>query len=150
MRKFTILFLLLCLPFIHVAQTLNGKVYDASGTVKNVKVFNKTQNRVTVTNNNGNFSLEAKVADTISIESVFYHPKIIALQAYHFDGTAVFEIKEILTELDEVEVKAAPEELVFVEETYNAQLKNMIQEDIKNHPEKYKPAASTYGPGYYQ
>lgn len=146
MRKITILFLLLCLPFIHVAQTLNGKVYDASGTVKNVKVFNKTQNRVTVTNNNGNFSLEAKVADTISIESVFYHPKIIALQAYHFDGTAVFEIKEILTELDEVEVKAAPEELVFVEETYNAQLKNMIQEDIKNHPEKYKPAASTYGP----
>ncbi|EPR74379.1 hypothetical protein ADIWIN_0480 [Winogradskyella psychrotolerans RS-3] len=149
MRKITILFFLLGLPLLHFSQTLNGKVYDASGTVKNVKVFNKTQNRVTVTNNNGNFSLEAKVTDTISIESVFYHPKTIALQAYHFDGTAVFELKEILTELDEVEVKAAPEQPVFVEETYNTELKNIIQEDIKNHPEKYKPAASAYGPDLF-
>ncbi|WP_179335517.1 hypothetical protein [Winogradskyella costae] len=149
MRKITILFFLLGLPLLHFSQTLNGKVYDASGTVKNVKVFNKTQNRITITNNNGQFSLEAKVTDTISIESVFYHPKTVALQAYHFDGTAVFEIKEILTELDEVEIKAEPEQPVFVEETYNTELKNLIQEDIKNHPEKYKPEVESYGPDLF-
>ncbi|SDH51104.1 hypothetical protein [Winogradskyella thalassocola] len=149
MRKITILIFLLCLPFVHFAQTLNGKVYDATGTVKNIKIFNETQNRVTLTNEDGNFSINAKVNDTISFQSLFYHPKAIALKAFHFDGTAVFELKEILTELDEVEVKAESEQPVFVEETYNIELKKIIQEDIKNHPEKYKPAGATYGPDIF-
>ena len=145
MRKITILILLLCLPCIQYAQTLNGKVYDAKGTVKNIKVFNKTQNRVTLSNNEGDFSIDAKVNDSISFESLFYHKKTIVLEAIHFESTAVFELKEILNELDEVEVMAEPEQPVFTEEAYNEDLKFMIKEDIKNNPEKYKPAGANYG-----
>ena len=145
MRHFIILTLLLCVPFIQNAQTLNGKVYDAKGVVKNIKVFNNTQNRVTLTNTDGNFSISAKVNDSISFESLFYHKKTVVLQSIHFEGTAVFELKEILTELDEVEVKAEPEQPVFEVVTYNIDLQNILKEDIKNNPHLYKPAGATSG-----
>ena len=145
MRHFIILTLLLCVPFIQNAQTLNGKVYDAKGVVKNIKVFNNTQNRVTLTNTDGNFSISAKVNDSISFESLFYHKKTVVLQNIHFESTAVFELKEILTELDEVEVKAEPEQPVFEVVTYNIDLQNILKEDIKNNPHLYKPAGATSG-----
>ncbi len=145
MRQFTILFFLLCLPFIQNAQTLNGKVYDANGTAKNIKVYNETQKQLTVTNEEGDFSMSAKVNDTLLFDSIFYHPKAIVLKDFHFEGTAVFELKEILTELDEVEVRAEPEQPIFEVESYNVDLQNMIQEDIKNHPEKYAPPGATAG-----
>ncbi|RED45461.1 carboxypeptidase-like protein [Winogradskyella eximia] len=145
MRLFTVLIILLCLPIVPYAQTLNGKVYDAKAPIKNINVFNKTQNRVTVTNEDGNFSIEAKVNDSISFQSIFYHNKTIVLKDFHLNGVAVFELKEILTELDEVEVKAEPEQPVFKEETYNVELQNILKEDIKNNPHLYKPAGATYG-----
>ena len=145
MRHFIILTLLLCVPFVQNAQTLNGKVYDAKGVVKNIKVFNNTQNRVTLTNTDGNFSISAKVNDSISFESLFYHKKTVVLQNIHFEGTAVFELIEILTELDEVEVKAEPEQPVFEVVTYNIDLQNILKEDIKNNPHLYKPAGATSG-----
>ncbi|MBF8151025.1 hypothetical protein ITJ86_14030 [Winogradskyella sp. F6397] len=145
MRKITVLTLLLSFPCIYFAQTLNGKVYDAKGSVKNIKVFNETQKSITLTNTDGDFSINAKVNDTISFQSLFYHPKAVALKDFHFEGTAVFELEEILTELNEVEVKAEPEQPVFNEETYNIELKNIIQEDIKNNPQKYAPIGNNQG-----
>lgn len=144
MRHFTILIFLLSLPSIHYSQTLNGKVYDETGTVKNIKVYNETQRQLTVTNKEGDFNIAAKVNDTLLFESLFYHLKAVILKESHFDGIAVFELKKIVNELDEVEVMAEPEQPVFKEETYNAELQNLIQEDIKNNPHLYKPAG-TYG-----
>lgn len=140
MRKITVLIFLLCLPCIQYAQTLKGKVYDAKGTVKNIKVLNKSENRLTLTNSEGDFNIIAKVNDTISFESLFYHKETVVLEAIHFEDVFVFELKEILNELDEVEVKAEPEQPVFTEESYNKDLKFMIKEDIKNNPHLYKPS----------
>lgn len=145
MSKFTVLIVLLLWPCLHYAQTLQGKVYDEKGTVKNIKVFNKTQNSVTFTNEEGNFSMEAKVKDSIAFESLFYHKQTVVLKTFHFEGRAVFELKEIRTELDEVEVKSNPEQPVFEEKTYNADLQNIIKEDIKRNPGLYKPVGATYG-----
>ena len=75
------------------AQTLKGKVYDSISTVKNIKVFNETQNRITATNSDGDFSIIAKVNDTILFESLFYHPKVVILKPIHFEGIAVFELE---------------------------------------------------------
>ena len=91
MRQLLIFITLLCLPIGLNAQTLKGKVYDATSTVKSIKVFNETQNRVTATNEAGSFSINAKVNDTILFESLFYHPKAIVLNQTHFEGIAVFE-----------------------------------------------------------
>lgn len=145
MQKTTILLFLLCLPFINNAQTLNGKIYDAKGVVKNIKVYNKTQNRLTLTNADGDFSIQAKVNDSISFESLFYHKKTIILEAIHLEGVAVFELNEMLNELDEVEIIAEPEQPIFTEETYNNDLQNILKEDIKNNPHLYQPANTTGG-----
>ncbi|MFD1014934.1 hypothetical protein [Winogradskyella rapida] len=145
MRNITVSLLFCLLPFIHFSQTLNGKVYDTKSVLKNIKVINKTQNRMTITNADGDFKIEAKVQDSIIFQSLFYHQKTVVLKPSHFGSMAVFELKEILNELDEVEVKAEPEQPVFSEETYNIELKNIIQEDIKNHPEKYAPLGNNQG-----
>ncbi len=91
MRLILIFISLLCLPFVHNAQTLKGKVYDAEATVKGIKVTNETQKRVTATDNEGNFTIEAKVSDTLLFESLFHHPKAVILTQTHFEDTTVFE-----------------------------------------------------------
>ena len=144
--RFYYLSILLVLTLIGLnAQTLNGKVYDGTSTVKGAKVLNKTQNRATATNENGDFIIIAKVSDTLFFESLFHEPKSVVLKAYHFDEISVFELIKIINELDEVEVVAEPEQPVFKVETYNAELQNLIQEDIKNHPEKYAPLGNNQG-----
>jgi len=145
MRHLSILILLLCLPLALKAQVLRGKVYNSKNTIENIKVFNDTQNRLTATDKNGDFTINAKVNDTILFESLFYHPKVVILKDIHFEDIAVFELKEILTELDEVEIKAEPEQPVFKEETYNTDLQNIIKEDIKNNPHLYAPSGANYG-----
>ena len=145
MRFSLLLIIFLSFSFIGTSQTLKGKVYNSISVVKDIKVLNKTQNRLTVTDKNGDFSIEAKVNDTISFESVFYHPKLVILQTSHFDDINVFEIKKITNQLDEVEIEAEPEQPVFEAETYNTELRNLIKEDIKRNPGLYRPANATYG-----
>jgi hypothetical protein len=127
------------------AQTLSGKVYDTKSVVKDMKVLNKSQNRLTVTNQDGDFSIEAKVNDTISFQSIFYHPLEVILKQSHFDDINVFEVEEIVSELDEVEIQSEPEQPVFEEETYNQDLHNLIKEDIKRNPGLYQSPNAQYG-----
>ena len=128
-----------------IAQTLKGKVYDSKSVVKDIKVHNITQNRLTITDKEGNFSIEAKVNDTIAFKSLFYHPKQVVLTQTHFSELNVFEIKKITNELDEVEINAEPEQPEFKVETYNEELHNLIKEDIKNNPGLYRPQTAQYG-----
>jgi hypothetical protein len=145
MRYFLFILILSCSHSIILGQTLTGKVYDSKSIVKDIKVLNKTQNRLTITDVDGNFSIEAKVNDTIAFKSVFYHPKEVVLKQIHFEDLNVFEIKKIINELDEVEVKAEPKQTEFEEETYNKELQNLIAEDIKRNPQLYRPEQATYG-----
>ena len=133
------------MPILINSQTLRGKVYDSTSTVKNIKVYNETQKRVTATNEKGDFTIVAKVNDTILFESVFYHPKAIVLKPYHFEDVAIFELKKIINALDEVEIMAEPEQPVFEVKRYNLELQNLIREDIKNNPQKYAPINTNQG-----
>ncbi|MEO1033480.1 MAG: carboxypeptidase-like regulatory domain-containing protein [Bacteroidota bacterium] len=145
MQRFVFIIFVLGTNSLVLGQTLEGKVYDSKAVVKNIKVLNKTQKRLTVTDKDGNFSIPAKINDTISFQSVFYHPKDIIVTQTHFDDLNVFEVKKIVSELDEVTIKADPEQPVFEEETYNEELQNLIQEDIKRNPQLYQPPGATYG-----
>jgi hypothetical protein len=145
MRQVILIILILNFTFGLTAQTLIGKVYDATSTLKHIKVRNETQNKYTVTDEKGNFNIIAKVNDTILFQSLFYHPKAIILDSTHFEDIAVFELVKIVSELDEVEIMAEPEQPVYKLETYNIELQNLIQEDIKNNPHLYVPAGATYG-----
>ena len=137
MKHFLLLICFLGINGLICAQTLEGKVYDSKSVVKDIKVLNKTQQRLTVTDKDGNFSITAKVNDTISFESLFYHPKEVVLNQSHFEDVNVFEIEKIVSELDEVNIEAEPEEPVFEEETYNTNLQDLIKADIKKNPHYY-------------
>ncbi|MFP4845840.1 carboxypeptidase-like regulatory domain-containing protein [Winogradskyella sp. PE311] len=145
MRLYILGSLLLLVSFATNSQTLKGKVYDSKSTLTNIKVINKTQNRLTVTDEEGNFEIQAQINDTLSFESLFYHPKIEIVKQFHLNDTFVFELKKIVNELNEVEVKAEPKQPVFEEETYNSELNNLIKADIKSNPHLYKPAGENYG-----
>ena len=144
--RFSLIFLFfLSFNFNLPAQTLSGKVYDTKTVVKDMKVINKTQNILTITNKDGDFSIEAKVNDTISFQSIFYHPLEVVLKQSHFDDINVFEVEEIVSELDEVEIQSEPEQPIFEEETYNQNLHNLIKEDIKRKPGLYQSPNAQYG-----
>jgi hypothetical protein len=144
--RFSLIFLLFFSFYFNLsAQTLSGKVYDTKTVVKDMKVINKTQNILTITNKDGDFSIQAKVNDTISFQSIFYHPLEVVLKQSHFDDINVFEVEEIVSELDEVEIQSEPEQPVFEEETYNTDLQNLIKEDIKRNPHLYMPEEAYYG-----
>ncbi len=149
MRHSLLIFLLLTSSYALNSQTLSAKVYDQTTTVKGAKVYNKSQNSITATNENGDFKIRAKINDTISIESLFHEPKTIILKDIHFGNDIVFEVKKIVNELDEVEIKERPKELEFKEETYNTELQNLIKEDMKRNPELYAPPGATYGVDFF-
>ncbi|MCA0133118.1 hypothetical protein [Winogradskyella alexanderae] len=127
------------------AQILKAKVYDATTTVKGIKVYNKTQNRLTATDEEGNFALRAKIGDSIFFESLFHQPKTIAIAEHHFGETTVFELKKIVTTLQEVEILAEAEQPVFEKESYNSELQELILSDIKNNPHLYMPEEAYNG-----
>ena len=89
--------------------------------------------------------IPAKINDTISFQSLFYHPKDVIVSQTHFDELNVFEVERIVSELDEVTINAKPEQPVFEEETYNKELQSLLQEDIKRNPHLYQPPGATYG-----
>ena len=113
MRYFILFFSLLCLPLVLKAQILKGKVYDATTNLKNIKVLSTTQNRLNLTNEKGQFDIIARVNDTLLLESLYYHPIVVELNASHFEDIAVFELKKIVSELDKVEIRAHLEQLVL-------------------------------------
>ncbi len=143
--KTLISFFFLFTPLTILGQTLKGIVYDAESPIKGVKVYNASQKTVTAANDNGEFRIEARVADTLVFESLFHHPLVVGLNADNFKDTAVFELKKIINSLDEVLIKEKPKQPVFEEEIYNIELRDLIKEDIKNNPHLYQPSGATYG-----
>ncbi|MBO3117397.1 hypothetical protein J4050_11600 [Winogradskyella sp. DF17] len=144
LKKLSLL-LIIILPLGLRAQTLQGKVYDSTATIKGVKIFNKTQNTITATDDKGEFNIPAQVGDTLAFESLFHHPKVEILKPFHFQDTAVFELKKVINTLDEVEILSDSEQPLFNEETYSVELRNLIKSDIEKHPEKYQPGGPSYG-----
>ncbi|MDT0557579.1 hypothetical protein RM697_02890 [Ichthyenterobacterium sp. W332] len=145
MRFFLFIFLLNITTVPLIAQNITGKVYDAETTVKGIKVINISQNSFTVTDSHGNFSIAAKVNDTLSFQSLFHYKQDIVINETHFEGIFVFELKKIVNELDEVFLSKEPEQPLFEEKSYNTNLKQTIQNDIKKNPHLYRPQSMNQG-----
>lgn len=141
MRPIAIVIFFVC-HFAAFSQTLEGKVYDSKSVVEDIKVWNKTQNRLTVTDENGDFNIEAEVNDTIEFQSVFYHPKTIIVKQSHFDGINVFQVKEIVNELDEVEIKDSLRskfDSIAFYKTINSEKKTLTEQPLMKSGENLMP-----------
>jgi hypothetical protein len=136
--------LFVCCGFIQ-SQNLKGKVYDATSTIEGVTVLNKSQNSIKITDARGTFTIPAEIGDTLEIKSLFHYPKIKVLMASDFKDIAVIELQNIVNTLDEVQIKSEPTQPEFNGETYSAELKHLIREDIKRNPGLYQPQGAQYG-----
>lgn len=140
MLRKTLLFLLLFAIYSSFGQNIKGIVYDDKARIEGVKVLNITQKIVTTTNAQGEFSIDAKVSDTLAFQSVFYKPILSIVKTEYFEGLYVFELQKIINELDEVKLKNKPKEKLFGEKAFNANLKEVISIDKKKESQKYVPA----------
>lgn len=140
MKKLVFLILTL-LPIHIIAQTINGKVYDAESTVKGALVVNVTQNIMTYTNDEGDFNIEAKLKDTLYISSLFHTKSFIEIKKEDFNHIVVVEVKKTINELDAVLLRNERQRK-FDSIKMASQIKNQISEDIKKNPIQYQATPS--------
>lgn len=97
--------LVLLLSSISVAQSVevNGMVIVDDDEVEGIHVINKTSNKFTITDENGTFSIPAKLNDTILFSAIKYKPKEIIVNANIIKSKVLnVYLNELINELDEV------------------------------------------------
>lgn len=107
-KTLPIIFLLF--PAFMGAQTLfstklEGRIYSNDGDVAATHVLNMTTQRATITDENGFFSIPAKLNDTIVFSAVQFKRKEIVVGSAMLESKMLsIPLEEALTELDEVVV----------------------------------------------
>lgn len=124
-----------------LSQNIKGKVYDNESTVKGIKVLNVSQKIKTYTNDEGDFSLSAKVSDTLFFESLFHEPKYVILKKINFEAITVFELKKTLNALGEVLISDKNNER-FNPLEYTEIAESAMARDIKRNTHLYIPQSS--------
>lgn len=140
--KFSILTaIIFLLPLAMNSQTINGVIYDAESTIKDIKVFNLSKQLTTYSDASGNFSIHATVNDTLIFSSLFYHQKKEIITKAHFKNSFVIELKKTMNNLGEVVVTDRSKNKEFSAEEYSTDLQSIIAKDIENRPHLYKPSS---------
>lgn len=106
LRKST-LCLLVLLPFLGVGQEVSknvkGTVASTNANVSAVHVLNITQNKATITDAKGNFSIAAKVWDTLVFSGIQFKKKQLAVTSKMITSKRIIVfLEETVVELDEV------------------------------------------------
>ena len=141
MFKNLLLTILLLFPLLSASQTLNGKVYDAETTVKGALIVNMSQKVMTYTNDEGNFSISAKVKDTFYVSSLFHTKSLIEIKASDFEDIMVIEIKKAINELDAILLREERQRQ-FDSIALNQQVDKQLKEDIQDNPLQYSAPPS--------
>jgi hypothetical protein len=131
------------LPFSVLSQTIKGKVYDDAATVNGAKIVNITQQRLTYTNDKGDFEIGAVIGDSIVFSSLFHFEKTIKVTKSSFEDLMVVELKKVVNELDEVVLtKEIITEKDFDPVVESEVLQTQILNDIKANPHLYSKSPS--------
>ncbi|MGB5273085.1 MAG: carboxypeptidase-like regulatory domain-containing protein [Flavobacteriaceae bacterium] len=84
-------------------KRLEGRVYSNDGDVAATHVLNTTTKRATITDANGNFSINAKLNDTLVFSAVQYKRKEVLVTLSLLESKFfTVPLEESVTELDEV------------------------------------------------
>ncbi|MFC4096326.1 hypothetical protein [Euzebyella saccharophila] len=116
MRNIPTLIFILFLSLFAQAQDedramVRGTVLYRNVPVPNENVINITTEDAVISNDGGQFAIEAKVGDELAFSAVNYQLKVVKLtQAMIDNGRLVVEVKEKITELDEVVVSPENQE----------------------------------------
>lgn len=142
MNKHLLLFLfIITITFTH-SQSVKGIIYESETSAKRVLISNKTQNIRTYSDNEGFFTITAKVNDTLVFGSLFHENKSMILKLEHFQETMVIELNKVVNQLNEVLISNEPVSKEFEAKVYTTKVNNQIKEDIKRRPHLYAPPTS--------
>ncbi|WP_452223066.1 hypothetical protein [Lacinutrix chionoecetis] len=119
------------------AQTINGVVYNETSTIESIKIENLSNKNSVFTNQNGAFTIKAKVNDTLKASALFYIEQYIIVKPVYETETFVIQLKEAKNRLKEVIIDGTQKDKVADIVKLETALKNQILEDIKNNPHLY-------------
>ena len=121
------------------AQSVKGIIYESETSAKQILVSNKTQSIKTYSDNEGFFTITAKVNDTLVFGSLFHKSKNIIIKPIHFKETMVVELNKVVNQLSEVLISNEPAVKAFEAKEHTTKVNNQIKEDIKRRPYLYGP-----------
>ncbi|MFD2826905.1 hypothetical protein DSM03_108102 [Leeuwenhoekiella aestuarii] len=127
------------------AQNTTGKVYAGDKRVPGVLVENRTQNKSTVTTDAGDFSIAARLNDSLVFSAPFMETQFFTVEKYQLEKVWVVELSESLNELAEVRLTEAPKEKKFDQTEYNEQVNELVRNDVKQSPQEYRPKYTSNG-----
>ncbi len=82
---------------------IKGKVIVADEEIEGIHVINKTSSKFTITNYNGEFTIPAKLGDTIVFSALKYKPKEMVIQSEIIKSkTLNVYLTELVNQLDQV------------------------------------------------
>lgn len=97
-----LIFLLVTANAIAQEEVLHGKITNETD-VEGIHILNTTSRFNTVTDGNGNFSIEVNKLDTLLISSIKYIPKKITISEEDISkGIIIIQLTELVIELEEV------------------------------------------------
>lgn len=116
MTKIVFYLIVLFTVFTGVSQDddrrpLMGSVIYMNVAVPNENVINSTSERATITNDQGQFKINVKVGDQLVFTAVNYNIKVVTItEEILANNRLVVEVKEKVTELDEVVITPEQQE----------------------------------------
>ncbi len=116
-----ILYLILFVSIQAHCQKVKGYLYDEKGTVGDFPVFNKTQNIYSSLDSAGYFEIQAKIGDSIVLESITHKPMIFPITKNKMEKEFVIELESI--SLDEIVINSEK----FQSKTFSKKLQEKIQ-----------------------
>jgi len=101
-------FLTFSIGFSQTEKRINGKVVSETNALQDIDIVNITAKKVTSSDNNGYFTISAKVNDELYIISKKYIDRKIVVTQKDFDNHLIILMSEKPIELEEVKITGKP------------------------------------------
>lgn len=108
--------------------------------------MNVSAKSMTSTDAIGNFEIQAKRNDTLLFSSLFHHTKQLVVIQSHLESPQVVELKKILNELDEVNVKGPITAQPMDEKEVTTRVNKQFKSDVERNPHLYRRPNANAGP----
>lgn len=132
LRTLLFFFFLVFIPRLVFAQTITGTIYDDKTIVEGVVIKNLNTKMATLSDEEGQFEIQAKVQDSISFYVFTHEEQTIVIRDGREYTNFVVELTRKINQLDEVIVKKE-KEFVFEEK----ELEDSFNKQMKTHQELY-------------
>lgn len=137
LRTILFFFFLVFIPRFVFAQTITGTIYDDKAIVEGVVVKNLNTKIATLSDEKGQFVMQASVQDSISFYVFTHEEQTIVIQEEKEYTNFVVELTRKINQLDEVVVKKE-KEFEFEEKELEASFNKQMKTHQELYPEQYE------------